>query len=182
MRQRESYYKFVLYVCILTALTLLVKSVTQTTVLTTGRTNTSQTYWSSQYTCYMRAGCGTKITNYRSGFYFYFFMKSPLGALCGFLCLWGDSSPRGPTINERAACLCCNGPFRIQPSQMPGQSRACLFVCACSLFFLLLYPFLFLSIALCRDFFSLIPQPVCCMSDRSVCVSPLNGPIVWRLR
>lgn len=120
---------------------------------------------------------------------FFFFMNSPPGALCRYLCLCraqslsGDSSPWGPTINERAACLCCNGPFRIQPSQLPGQSTACLFVCACSLFSLLFYPFLFLPVALCKDFPPpLIPLPVCCMSDRSVCVSSLNGPVVWQLR
>lgn len=104
----------------------------------------------------MRTGSCTKITNYWSGFFF--FMNSPPGALCRYLCLCraqslsGDSSPWGPTINERAACLCCNGPFRIQPSQLPGQSTACLFVCACSLFSLLFYPFLFLPVALCKDF------------------------------
>lgn len=56
-------------------------------------------------------------------------------------------------------------------------------VCLCALVHFFVYFFIFLPATLCKDFFPpLIPLPVCCMSDRSVCVSSLNGPIVWRLR
>lgn len=45
-----------------------------------------------------------------------------------------SSIPEGFTIDERATCLRRNGPFRIQPSQLDGQSAPCLFMLTCLLF------------------------------------------------
>lgn len=129
MRQRESYYNFVFGLSVGLLSSGLVH---RPRCRPPCSAHTSQTYWSLQSSPCMRTERCTKISNYRSGFFL--FMKSPSGLSCGFLCLSGDSRPRGAAINERAACLCCNGPFRIQPSQLPGQSMTCLFVCACLLF------------------------------------------------
>lgn len=53
-----------------------------------------------------------------------------------------SSIPEGFTIDECATCLRRNGPFRIQPSQLAGQSAPCLFMLTCLLFSLLLLLFL----------------------------------------